>query len=141
MNGDSYLDQAPVRDKRWSDFELCHYRHSLPYFPTQNSKYSVDSLKISDLRLNFDMSLYAEFDVKITANNPNKKIGIYYEKGGSLRVWYGDSELCAGSIPKFYQGHRNVTKLDVSLSGQTQYGRSLMSALQEQQQQEEFHWT
>ncbi|KAJ9145681.1 hypothetical protein P3X46_028036 [Hevea brasiliensis] len=103
-------------------------------FQPKIPKYSVDSLKISDLRLTFDMSLYAEFDVKITANNPNKKIGIYYEKGGSLRVWYGDSELCAGSIPKFYQGHRNVTKLDVSLSGQTQYGRSLMSALQEQQQ-------
>ncbi|KAJ6421303.1 hypothetical protein OIU84_028638 [Salix udensis] len=96
--------------------------------------YSVDSLSISDLRLNFDMSLYAKFDVKITANNPNKKIGIYYEKGGLLSVWYSNTKLCAGSIPKFYQGHRNMTKLDVSLTGQTQYGSTLLRALQEQQQ-------
>ncbi|WCJ34698.1 Late embryogenesis abundant (LEA) hydroxyproline-rich glycoprotein family [Euphorbia peplus] len=97
-------------------------------------KYSVDSLKISDLRLNLDMSLYAQFNVKITANNPNKKIGIYYEKGGRLSVLYTKIELCSGSIPKFYQGHENITKLDVSLSGQAQYGNTIMKALQEQQQ-------
>ncbi|XP_065882176.1 NDR1/HIN1-like protein 6 [Euphorbia lathyris] len=103
-------------------------------FQPKIPKYSVDSLKISDLRLNFDTTLYAKFDVKITANNPNKKIGIYYEKGGRLSVWYTKTELCAGSIPKFYQGHENITKLDVSLSGESQYGNILMKALQEQQQ-------
>ncbi|XVF41527.1 hypothetical protein PTKIN_Ptkin01aG0286400 [Pterospermum kingtungense] len=96
--------------------------------------YSIDSLRISDLRLNFDMTLYARFDVKITANNPNKKIGIYYEQGGRLSVWYKNSNLCQGSLPKFYQGHQNVTKLDVVLTGQTESGNTLMSALQEQQQ-------
>ncbi|OMO67643.1 Late embryogenesis abundant protein, LEA-14 [Corchorus olitorius] len=97
-------------------------------------KYSIDSLRISDLRLNFDMTLYAKFDVKITANNPNKKIGIYYEKGGRLSVWYTNSKLCEGSLPKFYQGHQNITKLDVSLTGQTESASTLMTALQEQQQ-------
>ncbi|KAJ6867727.1 NDR1/HIN1-like protein 6 [Populus alba x Populus x berolinensis] len=103
-------------------------------FKPKIPNYSVDSLSISDLRLNFDMSLYAKFDVKITANNPNKKIGIYYEKGGLLSVWYTNTKLCAGSIPKFYQGHQNITKLDVSLTGQTQYGSTLLRALQDQQQ-------
>ncbi|GMI78874.1 NDR1/HIN1-like 25 [Hibiscus trionum] len=96
--------------------------------------YSIDSLRISDLRLNFDMTLYAKFDVKITANNPNKKIGIYYEKGGRLSVWYTNSKLCEGSLPKFYQGHQNITKLDVVLTGQAESGSTLMSALQQQQQ-------
>ncbi|CAK7338653.1 unnamed protein product [Dovyalis caffra] len=103
-------------------------------FKPKIPNYSVDSLTISDLRLNFDMSLYAKFDVKITANNPNKKIGIYYEKDGLLSVWYTNTKLCQGSIPKFYQGHQNITKLDVSLTGQTQDGNTLMRALQEQQQ-------
>ncbi|XP_022728523.1 NDR1/HIN1-like protein 6 [Durio zibethinus] len=97
-------------------------------------KYSIDSLRISDLRLNFDMTLYAKFDVEITADNPNKKIGIYYEQGGRLSVWYTNSKLCEGSLPKFYQGHQNITKLDVILTGQTEGGSTLMSALQEQQQ-------
>ncbi|KAK4844448.1 hypothetical protein QYF36_020330 [Acer negundo] len=103
-------------------------------FQPKLPKYSVESLRISDLRLNFDLSLYAKFDVKVTANNPNKKIGIYYEKGGRLSVWYTKTKLCQGSIPKFYQGHQNITKLDVALTGQTQYGNTLMNALQEQQQ-------
>ncbi|TXG51778.1 hypothetical protein EZV62_024302 [Acer yangbiense] len=103
-------------------------------FQPKLPKYSVESLRISDLRLNFDLSLYARFDVKVTASNPNKKIGIYYEKGGRLSVWYTKTKLCQGSLPKFYQGHQNITKLDVALTGQTQYGNTLMNALQEQQQ-------
>lgn len=103
-------------------------------FKPKLPNYSVDTLRISDLRLNFDMSLYAKFDVKITANNPNKKIGIYYEKGGKLSVWYTNAQLCEGSLPEFYQGHRNKTVLDVSLTGQVQSGSTLMAAIQQQQQ-------
>uniref|UniRef100_A0A7N0TFE1 Late embryogenesis abundant protein LEA-2 subgroup domain-containing protein n=1 Tax=Kalanchoe fedtschenkoi TaxID=63787 RepID=A0A7N0TFE1_KALFE len=103
-------------------------------FKPQVPKYSVDSLRVSDLRLNLDMTLYARFDVKITAANPNKKIGIFYEKGSKLSVWYTKTKLCQGSLPVFYQGHQNTTKLNVSLTGQTQAGSTLMSALQEQQQ-------
>ncbi|KAJ1403991.1 Late embryogenesis abundant protein [Sesbania bispinosa] len=103
-------------------------------FKPKLPSYSVDTLRISDLRLNFDMSLYAQFDVKITANNPNKKIGIYYEKGGKLSVWYTNTQLCEGSLPQFYQGHQNKTVLNVSLTGQVQSGSTLMAALQQQQQ-------
>ncbi|XP_030940892.1 NDR1/HIN1-like protein 6 [Quercus lobata] len=101
-----------------------------PKLPT----YSIDNLNISRLGLNIDMSLYAEFDVKITSYNPNKKIGIYYERGSQLSVWYTNTKLCDGSLPKFYQGHQNKTVLHVPLTGQTQYGSTLMTALQQQQQ-------
>ncbi|KAK4394945.1 NDR1/HIN1-like protein 6 [Sesamum angolense] len=103
-------------------------------FQPKLPKYSVDNLRISDLTLNFDLSLYARFNVRITAENPNKKIGIYYEKGSRLSVWYKNTNLCQGSIPKFYQGHQNRTVLNVALTGQNQYGRTLLEALQEQQQ-------
>lgn len=103
-------------------------------FKPKLPNYSIDSLRISDLRLNFDMTLYAKFDVKITANNPNKKIGIYYEQGGQLSVWYTNTKLCQGSLPNFYQGHQNKTVLNVALTGQTESGNTLMRALQDQQQ-------
>lgn len=103
-------------------------------FQPKLPNYSINSLRISDLRLNVDLSLYAKFDVKITARNPNDKIGIYYEKGGKLSIWYTKTKLCEGALPVFYQGHRNTTKLDVVLTGQSQYGQTLMNALQEQQQ-------
>ncbi|PON57747.1 Late embryogenesis abundant protein [Parasponia andersonii] len=96
--------------------------------------YSIDNLSITDLSLNFDMTLYARFNVKITAKNPNEKIGIYYKKGGKLSVWYTKTRLCEGSLPNFYQGHQNKTVLNVALTGQTQYGNTLLTALQEQQQ-------
>lgn len=100
-----------------------------PKIPT----FSIDSLNINNLRLNFDMSLYARFDVKITTYNPNQKIGIYYEKGGVLSVWYTENKLCEGLLPVFYHGHRNKTTLDVVLTGRTVYGSTLMAALVEQQ--------
>ncbi|KAA8533378.1 hypothetical protein F0562_033089 [Nyssa sinensis] len=103
-------------------------------FQPKLPKYSIDNLGISDLRLNYDMSLYARFDVKITATNPNKKIGIYYKKGSRLSVWYTNAKLCQGSLPRFYQGRQNTTALRVALTGQTQYGSTLMAVLQEQQQ-------
>lgn len=72
--------------------------------------------------------MYAKFDVKITANNPKKNIGIYYEKGGRLSVWYTKTQLCEGSLPIFYQGHQNITKLGVALTGQNQRGNTLLNS-------------
>ncbi|XP_059623308.1 NDR1/HIN1-like protein 6 [Cornus florida] len=97
-------------------------------------KYSIDSLRITQFTLNTDNSLYATFNVNITARNPNKKIGIYYEGGSNIGVWYTGTKLCEGSLPKFYQGHRNTTVLDVALTGQTQNANNLLSSLQAQQQ-------
>ncbi|VVA93953.1 unnamed protein product [Arabis nemorensis] len=97
-------------------------------------QYEVDSLRVSNLGINLDLSLSAEFKVEITARNPNKRIGIYYEKGGHIGVWYTKTKLCEGPIPRFYQGHRNVTKLNVALTGRAQYGNTVLSALQQQQQ-------
>ncbi|KAJ8647432.1 hypothetical protein MRB53_000455 [Persea americana] len=82
-----------------------------------------------------DNSLSAAFNVTITARNPNKKIGIYYKEGSNISVWYGDTNLCHGALPAFYQGHQNTTILNVALTGQTQFGSTLMSSLLEEQQQ------
>ncbi|AAD25632.1 putative Late embryogenesis abundant protein, LEA_2 subgroup [Arabidopsis thaliana] len=96
--------------------------------------YEVNSLRVTNLGINLDLSLSAEFKVEITARNPNEKIGIYYEKGGHIGVWYDKTKLCEGPIPRFYQGHRNVTKLNVALTGRAQYGNTVLAALQQQQQ-------
>jgi len=96
--------------------------------------FSINRLQITDLRLNLDLSLYAQFNVRITAKNPNEKIGIYYEKGGKTSVWYTQTQLCHGALPAFYQRPMSTKVLDVQLSGQNQFGRTLMAALQQQQQ-------
>ncbi|XP_058185482.1 NDR1/HIN1-like protein 6 [Rhododendron vialii] len=103
-------------------------------FKPKIPKYSVDDLTITQFSLNNDNTLYATFDVNITARNPNKKIGIYYESGSSISVWYVSTQLCQGSLPKFYQGHQNTTVLTVALTGQTQDAANLLQSLQAQQQ-------
>ncbi|XP_010246772.1 PREDICTED: protein YLS9-like [Nelumbo nucifera] len=103
-------------------------------FQPKIPQYSIDRLSITSFQLNFDGSLHAQFDVTITARNPNEKIGIYYEDGSQLSVYYTDAKLCEGSLPVFYQGHRNKTVLVVALTGQAPDGSTLMSALATQQQ-------
>uniref|UniRef100_A0A803R823 Late embryogenesis abundant protein LEA-2 subgroup domain-containing protein n=1 Tax=Cannabis sativa TaxID=3483 RepID=A0A803R823_CANSA len=98
-------------------------------------KYTVDKLQITQFNMGNDQSLSATFDVTITARNPNKKIGIYYESGSRISVWYEGTKLSEGALPKFYQGHRNTTLLVVALSGQTQNASGLLGSVQEQQQQ------
>lgn len=102
-------------------------------FHPKAPNFSIDRIRITDFRINMDLSLYTKFDVRITAKNPNKKIGIYYEKGGKMTVLYSKTELCHGSLPAFYQGSMNKTELDVSLSGQNQFGNTMMSALMQAQ--------
>ncbi|KAK7387327.1 hypothetical protein VNO78_28047 [Psophocarpus tetragonolobus] len=98
-------------------------------------KYSVDNLRISQFNASDNNTLYASFNVRITARNPNKKIGIYYEGGSHIRALYMDTQLCEGSLPKFYQGHRNTTVLDLPLTGQTDDASGLVNRIQEQLQQ------
>ncbi|KAJ4705693.1 Late embryogenesis abundant protein [Melia azedarach] len=97
-------------------------------------KFSVDKMQITQFVLNDNSSLEATFNVTITARNPNKKIGIYYESGSHISVYYTDTKLCEGSLPKFYQGHENTTVLNILLTGQTQNATELAGRLQEQQQ-------
>ncbi|KAG5622982.1 hypothetical protein H5410_008200 [Solanum commersonii] len=97
--------------------------------------YFVFQPKIPNSIFNNDVSLlFATFNVNITARNPNKKIGIYYESGSQLSVWYTGVQLCEGSLPRFYQGHQNTTVLSLDLSGQTQNVTGLLQALQVDQQ-------
>ncbi|CAL0315685.1 unnamed protein product [Lupinus luteus] len=98
-------------------------------------KYSVDELKVTNFDSSTNNSLSVTFNVTITARNPNKKIGIDYRGGSHISAWYNDTKLCEGSLPKFYQGHRNTTVLSIPLSGQTQDASGLQNSLQQQLQQ------
>ncbi|OIW04423.1 hypothetical protein TanjilG_32615 [Lupinus angustifolius] len=98
-------------------------------------KYSVDELRVTNFDSYTNNSLSVTFNVTITARNPNKKIGIDYRGGSHISAWYNDTKLCEGSLPKFYQGHRNITVLSIPLSGQTQDASGLQNSLQQQLQQ------
>ncbi|KAL4334950.1 hypothetical protein GQ457_07G020070 [Hibiscus cannabinus] len=97
--------------------------------------YSIDGLEVTQFIPSSNSSLSASLNVNITARNPNRRIGIYYQGGSRITVWYSGTQLVRGAIPKFYQGHRNTTVLVLPMSGEIQNGTDLLASLQQQQQQ------
>lgn len=100
-------------------------------FKPKIPKYSVDGLAVKGFNLSTAAAaatLSPEFDVTVRADNPNEKIGIYYRSGSSITVSYDAVSLCQGVWPTFYQGKRNVTVFETSLTGS---GIRLSDAMQE----------
>ncbi|KAG5541814.1 hypothetical protein RHGRI_021601 [Rhododendron griersonianum] len=64
-------------------------------------------------------TLYYNLDLKLTIRNPNNHIGIYYD-GVEARAFYGGQRFASSSskLPRFYQGKKNTTELNVVLKGQ-----------------------
>ncbi|XP_023513126.1 NDR1/HIN1-like protein 6 isoform X4 [Cucurbita pepo subsp. pepo] len=98
-------------------------------------EYSIDKLQVTQFTLGGNDRLDAIFNLTLTTTNPNKKIGIYYEGGSHISAWYMETKLCEGALPKFYQGHRNRTVLNVPLVGVTENATALFTTLQQEQQQ------
>lgn len=91
----------------------------------RSPNYSVDAISVSGLNLTAanaaastaSLKVSPEFDVTVRADNPNDKIGIYYEPKSSVEIYYDDVLLCNGSVPSFYQPSNNVTVFETALKG------------------------
>lgn len=94
--------------------------------------YSVDNLNVTSFSLNNNLTAEASFDVTVTSRNPNKRIGLYYLDGSEITAWYNTTQLCNGSYPVFYQGHRNTTVVHLLLSGKPTLTNELVSGVQSQ---------
>ncbi|KAF9587226.1 hypothetical protein IFM89_039556 [Coptis chinensis] len=91
----------------------------LVYHP-KAPKYSVDRLSIQGFNLtSADQLISPKMVVTVKARNPNKKIGIYYNKGSSISVSHSDdiNPLCKGVLPVFHQPTNNVTVFQTVLTG------------------------
>jgi Late embryogenesis abundant protein len=94
--------------------------------------YSVDNLTVTSFSLDNNLTAQASFDINVTMRNPNKRIGIYYLEGSKITAWYNTTQLCNGTFPVFYQGHRNTTVVHVLLSGKPTLTNELISGVQSQ---------
>ncbi|XP_022752826.1 NDR1/HIN1-like protein 13 [Durio zibethinus] len=86
-------------------------------FKPDSPNYSLDNVAIKGFNLTSSSPLSPEFDVTVRAHNPNDKIGLYYEKGSSVKVYYEDINVCSGALPVFYQPTNNVTVFKTALKG------------------------
>lgn len=84
----------------------------------ESPNYSVERIAFKGFNISTTSSTISpEIDVTVRAENPNRKIGIYYERESSVNVFYTDIQLCEGVLPAFYQPTKNVTELETALKG------------------------
>ncbi|KAK2647388.1 hypothetical protein Ddye_014877 [Dipteronia dyeriana] len=73
-----------------------------------------------------------EFDLTITAVNPNNKIGIQYEKGSYVQVFYKNVNLFDGVLPQFFQPSKNVTVFKLVLKGNSAMAEMITSPVHDE---------
>ncbi|KAM0914258.1 hypothetical protein ACQ4PT_011638 [Festuca glaucescens] len=101
-----------------------------PKIPTFN----VDRLTVTRFDVNTTTAVVTDaFEVQVTANNPNRRIGVYYH-GGEVTAFFNGTELCSGAFPVLYQGHRTTVRPLITLQGETRLDSAVAAQLAQQQQ-------
>lgn len=91
-------------------------------------KYQVDNVRIDGLDFTSN-TLTTVTTFQVMARNPNKKIGIYYDRI-HVKVETDGLNLGEGDLPTFYQGHKNTTYIDGTLnSGVLQIDQATQTVL------------
>lgn len=79
--------------------------------PVHLPKYTFDNVTISNFTVvSNSTSLTGNFVYTLTANNPNRRIGIYYDII-NVDTSYDGNVLGRSVVGRFYQGHWNVTTM------------------------------
>ncbi|CAN6250665.1 unnamed protein product [Urochloa humidicola] len=103
------------------------FRPKIPHF-------NVDRLTVTRFDVNTTtMTVTDAFDVDVTATNPNKRIGIYYD-GGEVTASFNGTQLCRGDFPTLYQGHRTTIQPRITLTGETRLDSAVAGQLVQQRQ-------
>lgn len=92
-------------------------------------RYSVHALNVTAFDMDDDMTARARFDASVRFENPNRAIGIRYEEGSDLSVWFGGYRLSQGALPAFYQGHGDAALVRVAMSEARLQGTGVVEAM------------
>ncbi|KAG7035800.1 NDR1/HIN1-like protein 13, partial [Cucurbita argyrosperma subsp. argyrosperma] len=99
-------------------------------------RYSILAISTKGMQIKPNASISPQFNVTVRAENPNKKIGIYYERNSNISVNFGDVMLCKGALPALYQPWRNVTVMAAKLKGSgIKLSSSAVKALKDSEKQ------
>lgn len=79
-------------------------------------KYTIQNASISQFNLSTQHQLTSNLHFTISARNPNKKIGIFYDNVNVVASYEG-IQIGQGSIKPFYQGHKNTTLASLYVRG------------------------
>ncbi|XWS43352.1 hypothetical protein CRYUN_Cryun16bG0095600 [Craigia yunnanensis] len=86
-------------------------------FRPNKIKFHVTDVSLTEFNLTTNNTLNYNLAVNMTVRNPNKKIGIYYDRI-EARAYYEDQRFATQTLTPFYQGHKNTSFLNPVFSGQ-----------------------
>ncbi|OIT40311.1 uncharacterized protein A4A49_09087 [Nicotiana attenuata] len=76
--------------------------------------YSIENTSVHNYNLTNNDHLNANFKFGLRAYNPNKRISIYYDNI-EVKLFFNYQPISSNDVEPFFQPHRNVTRLDLSL--------------------------
>lgn len=86
-------------------------------FGFKSPKYTVTKVSVRGMNLTSVAPISPGFDVSIRAENPNGEVDIYYLKDSAVSIFYNGVGLGDGVLADLYQPKKNVTVLQVTLTG------------------------
>ncbi|XP_073270781.1 NDR1/HIN1-like protein 13 [Primulina huaijiensis] len=105
-------------------------------FRFKSPKYKVANIAIEGMDLTSSYPISPGFNVTISAENPNGKVGIYYLKDSAVNVFFNDVKFSDGVLPVFYQPKKNTTTIHINLTGSNVVvGGAVRTALSNEQSQ------
>ncbi|KAH7554159.1 hypothetical protein ACOSP7_028816 [Xanthoceras sorbifolium] len=89
----------------------------LIFRPINKIKFHANDISLTQFNLTTNQNLDYKLALNITIRNPNKKIGVYYDRI-EARAYFDDRRLKSMFLTPFYQGHKNTTVLTTVFEGQ-----------------------
>lgn len=86
-------------------------------FRPHRVKFHATEASLTQFNLTNNNTLHYNLDVNISIRNPNKKIGIYYDRI-EARGYYEDERFGSVDLKPFYQGKKNTSVVNIKISGQ-----------------------
>lgn len=86
-------------------------------FRPNKVKFHVTDATLTEFNLTTGNQLQYNLALNFTIRNPNKRIGIYYDRI-EARPYFDDVRFDSQTLSTFYQGHKNTTNLSAVFKGQ-----------------------
>ncbi|XP_020581443.1 NDR1/HIN1-like protein 3 [Phalaenopsis equestris] len=87
-------------------------------FRPNELKVAVEDAKLTSFDLSNSSNLNYNLSLSISIRNPNRRISIYYDQIEAVALYDGSRFGYDGSLPVFFQGHKNTTVISPRFGGQ-----------------------
>lgn len=87
-------------------------------FRPNELKVYVEDATLTSFNLNNNSTLNYNLSLAVSIRNPNRRISIYYDQLEATALYDGNRFGYDGSLPLFFQGHKNTTTVSPKFEGQ-----------------------